>query len=277
MKKRTFHVLIATDGSAPASAALETAARFPWPHRHRATALIVGSPADGDNRRERLLESTRRQLPRGWKRAGVVWRVGTPARAILNVRAHVIAMGWRGHGPMGRIFMGSTSRAVLKKAAVPVLVVKHSPRGTHRVLVGLDGSKEASHAIAFLGRCQPRRRWTAVLLSVVVPLYAPRHGLLPSALVEAVRAEVAARNARAKLEARRRLEQAAQHLRSAGWRVRPLLTQGDPLTELLATATAQHADIVIVGAGPRAVASGRLGRVTQGTLARCPVPVLVVR
>jgi len=60
--------------------------------------------------------------------------------------------------------------------------------------------------------------------------------------------------------------------------VRPLVRTGAPLAELLAAVGAARASLLVVGArGAGGVARLLLGSTAEGALARCPVPVLIVR
>jgi nucleotide-binding universal stress UspA family protein len=281
MTNPSFRLLIATDESAPARAATEVAKRFPWPTATQATVVLVRSRQEHHDAAARAADAGQRRLSRVWKDVDVVVREGEPARSIL-AEAHArsvdaLALGWRGHGPIGRLLMGSTSRAVLSKAAVPVLIARRIPPHSRRVVVAVDGSPTSDLAVAFLSRCRPNRRWTAVLVSSVVPMYTPRHGMLPSDLVKRVRSDVAANNARRRAAASAALLEATQQLRHAGWRVRAHIATGEPVRNVLHAAAEQHAELLVVGAGRTAATKGRLGTVAKGCLARCQVPVLVAR
>jgi nucleotide-binding universal stress UspA family protein len=55
---------------------------------------------------------------------------GTAWREILNVAqerdADLVVMGAHAHGPIGRVFFGSTTNHVVRQAACPVLVVRET-------------------------------------------------------------------------------------------------------------------------------------------------------
>ena len=75
-RARRFQVLVATDGSASARAALATAVRFPWPAETRGSAVVV-KQVRADYRRSILLSaldrtSEVRQCPRRCGYRGVV-------------------------------------------------------------------------------------------------------------------------------------------------------------------------------------------------------------
>jgi nucleotide-binding universal stress UspA family protein len=60
--------------------------------------------------------------------------------------------------------------------------------------------------------------------------------------------------------------------------VKLVVTTGEPLRDLLASAATARAHVVVVGArGVRGVRQLLLGSVAEGVLNRCPVTVLVVR
>ena len=83
MPQRRFPVLVATDGSPPARAAVETAVRFPWPRGSTGHGIVArGTPVLTDATAavwEALLEvaraevqRTERRLHRRWPAAEVV-------------------------------------------------------------------------------------------------------------------------------------------------------------------------------------------------------------
>ena len=161
---KRFHVLVATDGSTPARAALTTAVRFPWPEGTRASA-VVATHVRADYRRSILLgaldrtaELTARQAERAiskqWPDGHARVVDATPVDGILGeakrVRADVIVLGWRGHGAVRRLLIGSVSRGVTRRAPCPVLVVRQARRAYRRSVIGLDGSANARRAVKFL-------------------------------------------------------------------------------------------------------------------------------
>src|SRR6185436_1360822 len=109
-----------------------------------------------------------------------------PVAGILTVArscaARTIVVGWRGHSLLRRMFEGgSVSRAVVRAAPCPVLVVKGHARDVRRLVVGVDGSTCASAAATFVAMLVPPRGGSVTLVSVVEPRRMPSLGLLPSA------------------------------------------------------------------------------------------------
>lgn len=92
-RKREFRVLVATDGSHQAKAAIATAVHFPWPARTRVRAVVArtGGPKRTrsllltvlDRGAEMAAESARRALSRRWPDVEVVFVEKAPVEGIL--------------------------------------------------------------------------------------------------------------------------------------------------------------------------------------------------
>ena len=293
MARRTeFTVLVGTDGSPSARAAIAAAAMFPWPRNARVHAVVARQEAGAGAPRkrsgvtnqpdERIVTRTRRALARRWPDAEVTLVDKPPAEAILDAArrlgAAAVCVGWRGHGGFRRLLMGSVSREVVRHAACPVLVVRRRPRHLRAFLVGVDGSLNARRAVTFLSRLHPPTGGRTTIVRVVEPVGLQSAGLLPGGIRGTLRREVAALNAERIAKAERDVEKAASQLRRAGWRVRTSVRSGEPLTELLATAAETKAHVLVVGArGARGLSRVLLGSVAEGSLTHSPVPVLVAR
>jgi nucleotide-binding universal stress UspA family protein len=283
--------IIATDGSPPARAAVETAVAFPWPSRSnahgvlsRATPVLTdASPAvwgallDAARAEARRAE---RRLRRRWPDAEVTVTDAPPVPAILGLarklRARTIVLGSRGLGAVGRLLLGSVSRTVVRRAPCPVLVVRGRARAPRRFLIGIDGSPHARGAVAFVATLARPRGVQARLLRVVEPVRPPSTGLLPAGMRAQVAREAANLERERVSSAARELEAARARLARAGWRVKTEVRIGHPLRELLEAS--READVLVVGArGIHAVERLLLGSVAEGAVTHAPVPVLVVR
>jgi nucleotide-binding universal stress UspA family protein len=291
MAQRKFPVLVAIDGSLPARAAMEAAVQFPWPQGSTGHGVIARWPAVGPDASPAVWEALQKvavaeaqraqvRLRRRWPDATVSVTSAPPVPGILGqarrIGARVIVVGSRGLGAIGRLFLGSVSRAVVREAGSSVLVVRGSRRGARRLLIGIDGSPHSRRAAAFVAGLPPPRGGQVRLLGVVEPIRLPSTGLLPAKMRAAVTGEAAEIQEERLATARRQLAAAQALLRRAGWRVRVEARAGRPLEELLAVA--QDADTLVLGArGVGAMERLLLGSVAEGAVAHAPVPVLVVR
>ena len=292
MAKKEFRVVVATDGSVQATRAIATTVQFPWPARTRLRAVVARRTraeyrqsillAALDRSAEFAAGAARRALSQRWSDADVVVVDKTPIEGILGEAerfgADAIVLGWRGHGVMRRLLMGSVSRGVVRGARCAVLIVRQRPPDLRKIIIGVDGSAHARRAVALVARLKPPQRGEVTLFRAVEPLALPEHTIASSAIRATVGAEVRRLNLQRVTAARKALDRAAAALTRRGWRVRVLMTTGAPLRDLLATVTMSHAHAVVVGArGVGGVRHLLLGSVAEGVLNHCPVPVLLVR
>jgi len=172
---KQHRIVIATDGSPSAEAALTVATRMPWDD----SAHVLGVVAQPDWTEiapaevakivsSATADATRKLLGPRWPHAQVVEIAKAPAEAILDAAkrhdASVIVLGWRGHGAFERLLAGSVSRAVASRAPCPVLVARAAPERMRRFMVGYDGTPNAARAIEFLCSLAPRRGHRADIL-----------------------------------------------------------------------------------------------------------------
>ena len=192
-----------------------------------------------------------------------------------HFQADVIVVGWRGHGAVRRLLMGSVSRGVIRGSKCAVLVVRRSLR-VQTIVVGVDGSEAAKRALAFVGRLVPPRDGRVTLVSAVELLTAPSRGRVPGAAT--IAREVRRQNTIRARAATKGLNRAAAELKHIGWHPRTILVHGEPLRELLGAVAARRAQLLVVGArGTSGVRYLLLGSVAEGALNQSPVAVLVAR
>ena len=289
---KRFHVVIATDGSPAAKAAVATAVQFPWPDGTQAFA-VVAKQVRGDYRRSILLaaldrtaefvaKGAARAVSRRWPDADVRIVDASPVDAIVREaarrRADVIVMGWRGHGAVRRLLTGSVSRGVVRQAPCAVLVVKRALRDVRHIVLGFDSSAHARRAVELISSLNPPRGGRVSLFTAVDTMHLPSQALVRPNTRAAVSAEVTRINKERLASAHQALDRAARTLIRAGWKVDRVVTTGAPLRDLLATVAKKRADLVVVGAkGVTGVRQLLLGSVTEGALNRSPVPVFIVR
>jgi nucleotide-binding universal stress UspA family protein len=289
-KAKAFRVIIATDGSDHARAAIATAIHFPWPAETR-VRVVAARKTRAEYRQSILLsaldrsadaaaENARRMLSRRWPDVEAVVVDKVPVDAVLGeadrFAADVIVLGWRGHGAIRRLLMGSVSRGVMRSAKCAVLVVRRALR-LRRIVVGYDGSAMSKRALAFVGNLMAPAGGRVILVTAVELMPVPSApGLVPGA--RAAAREVKRTNARRGRAAMKELRRAAAQLERAGWKTRMMLTSGEPLRDLLGTVASARPQLLVVGArGTSGVRHILLGSVAEGALNRCPVPVLIAR
>jgi nucleotide-binding universal stress UspA family protein len=287
-----FCVLAATDGSHPARAAVAAAVGFPWPtgasgHGILARARLprrgwprsVTSAIDQSELRAAL--AARRALRRRWPDAEVAVVDRPAVDGILaeatRLRARVVVVGARGHGALSRLVLGSVSLGVVRRARVPVLVVKR-PLSVTRFVIGVDGSAHSRRAAELVADFAAPDGGAVTLVAVLEPARPVSVGLLPTSLRATIGRELAALEAERTQDLQRELDRAARGLERAGWTVETQVRAGVPLVELLATVHATRADVLVLGArGVGRLERLLLGSVAEGALSRSPVSVLIVR
>lgn len=290
-----MRVLIASDGSAPAEAALDIAMRFPWPAGSEARGVVASggmrwASTEVRTARARALatsaEKMRKKLATRWSEAEVVERPQRPADAIRSEAerfgADLIALGWRGYGTFARLLAGSVSRNVAATAKCAVLIARpgeHVPSAVvRRFAMGFDGSANAREAIRFLARLDPPRGNRVALIHVIEPRYVPPLSRTTPLVRALVRDAIARQIAGSRSQAERRLQRAATELRHRGWHVTARIEVGAPLHTFLSEAHRARAEVLVVGArGTTGLAHVLLGSVASGALDQSPLPVLIVK
>ena len=287
--QREFRVLVATDGSRHARAAIATTLHFPWPARTRVRAISARRTwaeyrrsillTALDRGAEKAAENARRTLSRRWPNVEIEMVDKTPVEGILHeaerFQADVIVVGWRGHGAIRRLLMGSVSRGVVRGAKCAVLVARRSQR-VRKIVIGFDGSPTARRALAFLGRLVPPRDGRVTLVTGMELMTAPSQGRVPGA--GAIAREIRRTNTIRARTATKALSRAATQLQRRGWQTRTALVRGEPLRDLLGTVAAARAQLLVVGArGTSGVRHLLLGSVAEGALNQSPVAVLLAR
>lgn len=292
-------ILIATDGSPAAQAALATAVRFPFPESTRVRAVVSRSswlPADSDwltdhaKARAALEQNTkpaadaaRRVLAHRWQDPKVVVVDAPPKAAILaeaeRFKASMVIVGWRGYGSFRRLLAGSVSRAIATGASCPVLVVRKAPRSVRRILVGYDGCPNADRVIDLLVSLRPPRGNRVTLVNVVEPTHMPLSAArLPSSMRMPIRQAMTTLKRQRYARGEHQLEAPRARLEQAGWTVSSEVRGGDPLACLIDAVDETGADVLALGARAKSgVELALMGSVASGALDRSPCAVLIVR
>jgi nucleotide-binding universal stress UspA family protein len=292
MPRAGFPVLVATDGSRPAQAAVAAAVAFPWPKNASGHGVLARPPLPRrgwpqsvtraiSQSELRAATAARRALRRRWPEAEVAVVDRPPGDGILaeadRLGAEVIVVGARGHGALSRLVLGSVSLGVVRRARGAVLVVKR-PLRVARLVIGVDGSVHSRRAVDRVGSLAVPPGGAITLVAVLEPLRPVSVGLLPPSLRATIGRELTAFEAERTRSLQRTLDRAARPLEHAGWAVETQVRTGVPLAELLAAVHVTRADMLVVGArGVGGLERLLLGSVAEGALSRSPVSVLVVR
>jgi len=291
MKRHVLRVLCPVDFSESSRRALKYAAALTGQFRGRLTVvfvedLLLASAAAAGYDQSALMRASMRELRRfvnrtlgrtGARSVDCSVSLGVPAREIEKVakrrRADLVVMGTHGHRGPKRLFFGSTTRDVLRRATVPVLAVPPGAAKTpppswpgHRFLAGIElGAHAKSDARAASGFA--RGFGAALLLVHVLPdLQAPSW----------FRVRPSDSKDRRVAKARGQLERL---LATLGPRVHAehCVLVGDPADTISAEAARLRIGlIVLVLRGARGVLGPRPGSITYQVLCQGLVPVVAL-
>jgi nucleotide-binding universal stress UspA family protein len=288
-----MRVLVATDGSEDAHAATTWLTRFPLPagSRLRVVSVVSIPPSALDvppvqdfytalrDAAGQAAASASAELAPRFAEADVQVPEGDAQEVIPRVAqewgADLVVLGARGLGAIAGFLLGRVSLSVARHAHCSVLVVKGGvdARG---ILVGIDGSEQASAATRFLASLplDPTVvvRLAGVVQAPAVPGTTPgfARGMVQDAIAQIVRERTTA------LE--RALAEAAAPLAGLVKNVERQVLVGHPVEALSTAAAAPDVGLVVVGArGLGALQRLWLGSVSEGVLRHVDRPVLIVR
>jgi nucleotide-binding universal stress UspA family protein len=295
-----MRVILAVDGSEPSGLAVDLVAAAAWPPGTGIdvlqvidlASLVYGGPwpavptiapdqieADFREQAERTIRETAARLAGPDRRIHTEVIPGRPATVIVDrareMRADLIVLGSRGHGTIESMVLGSVSAEVVDHAPCPVLVARGSQTG--RVLLGWDGSSGAGR-VADLVKTWPMFAQSVVRVLSVADVKFPWWTGFPEAgsaemLPMYVETADTMRREHAVLAAAM-----AGRLRTAGIAAEPDRRDGDPATEIVASATHWPADVVAIGShGRTGLRRILLGSVARNVLQHAPCSVLIVR
>jgi len=268
-------VVVGFDGSAGAVAALVWGAREAQLHdvglvAFAAVDTVPPAPAPQPltiSDSEALLDSLRETVRKITTDCPAVFRYDVGAAAPQLVAAcqdeDVLVVGSRGRNPFAGLLLGSVSRACLKVAPCPVVVVREQAEPTQpfgRVIVGVDASEPSRRALRVAAKeAQVRGAALHVIHAVHwdhlgVELVAPATRQLVGWGKDLVAAELA----------------------SSGVAARPVVLTGHPSDVLVRHS--RHADLLVLGSrGHTQVAGMLLGSTSDYCTGHASCPVMVVR
>jgi nucleotide-binding universal stress UspA family protein len=291
-----MRVLVAVDGSPGSRVAIDLVNGLAWPDRSTirfvsviATVQDLGYPLLGApppdaaleqpyvDDLETVLEEAAKAVPESVAGETAVIN-GRPADAILNMAdefdPELIVAGSRGHGPIATMLLGSVAAELVDRARCPLLVARRAM--TDRTLLAYDGSPESKQALALMTRWPFLCGRDASVISIAQPPALWRSGITPS-MYRQVIGDYRDELAQLQTEYGRLASEAADQLKAAGVRARPVSRTGDPAHEILMAAATAGSDLVVLGSrGRTGLKRAVLGSVARNVLINAQASVLVV-
>lgn len=242
-----MRILVATDGSPSAQAAIDLIAGRPWA-RDAIVRLVAIDDAYGEYRAEleAHVEAAAVQLrARELDVETAIWTGRAASLVLAEARtwaADLVIVGCRGRGRVASLVLGSVSAEILERASASVLVVRR-PR-IDRILVAVDGSHVSRAVSPFL---------CAAGAFEHVP-----------ALVVSVSRDAEPWPPNLDLAAARAATRAADQLGRCGVDARREVLVGEPAATILRRASDEDADMIALGSR----GLSRLRRLLIGSVAR---------
>jgi nucleotide-binding universal stress UspA family protein len=204
---------------------------------------------------------------------------GEAAESILKLASEaecrLILMGNHGRRGLGRLFIGSTTEAVLRGSTVPVLTVRagmkiagETRRCFERIVVGIDDSEPSDAAIKTVLELPAEDRRHVLLCSVADSdsVIGWRDYHYPTILDDLQE------------QAQHVVDEAAAAARARNVAAEGQVVEGSTSDALIAAAQKEEADLIVLGShGRRGIRRFFLGSVAESVVRAAPVPVLVVR
>ena len=207
--------------------------------------------------------------------------IGRPADVIVDeaqrFHADLVVVGSRGRRRVAATLLGSVSAEVVDRAPCPVLVARG--RALTRLILADDGSEVAAAGAELVTNLPALHALPVQVVSVVdapFPFTAANSDAGPSmhaAILAYYDSLPSLREATTRIASDR-----SATLNAAGVKATAEMREGDAADELIAAATAGHADGIVIGShGRTGVLRLFLGSVARAVLFNAPCSVLIVR
>jgi nucleotide-binding universal stress UspA family protein len=218
-----------------------------------------------------------------------VVREGDTTREILDeaasVKADLLTVGTHGRSGFERLFLGSVTEKLLRKASCPVLTVPcHTPDAVpaspelfKRILCPVDFSECSMAALQYAMSMAQENDAELVVLYVVPNDFVPLPGQQPSNGLDHT-ISVADFFIRREEQVRRLLQEAVPETVRTYCKVETTMTHGKPSTEILRLADEHESDLIVIGVRGRGAADlAVFGSTTQHVVRQAMCPVLTIR
>ena len=197
--------------------------------------------------------------------------VGSPVDQIVALaeqqKIHLILLGARGLGPIKERLVGSVSHRVLTFGPGAKLMLPGPLKTLHHILLPLQGSYDADHALSFLQQ-KPFREPPTITLFTALPHTRPPWP------VDAVSAQHMETHSLGK--AKDFLDEIAAKLRPLGYQTRVATTLNTPVEGILQEAKAVNPDLILAGSrGRRGITRMVLGSVSHALLHQGTYPLMI--
>ena len=294
-----MRILIATDGSKEATAALQTAKRLLRPGGREIDLLCVAprrrkgasDKAQENGYEQRLLreatqilERAKASFSRNEVPINLLAAIGSPAAAIVNraVEYDLTVIGPKGHGTGSIGGLGPVASRVVEHAHAPVLVAREMRgEGGIRVLAAVDGSTASLHAIETLTEIFDLTSAEVCLMHVAETPWTElglEEDWVTYSEEERAQSEAGVMEKELLREGEDVVEQARALLRAQNVLVTTRIDEGDPANEILSEADRGQYDLVVAGAtGARDLKHSMLGSVSLKIAWNAPCSVFIVR
>ncbi len=305
-----MNVLLATDGSAQANVAMETAIALLRKERAKFDLLCVAPeftpPKAGrekdTKKRSRMIKSYRERIrvegreilvraqaalaPRGIE-AGILTEIGSPARVIVSMAGDydLTVVGAHDRYTRGKFGLGPVAAHVVASAPNAVLIGREAPGDkVWRILVAVDGSLASERALNLMGANFNVQSAEITVMHVTETPWI-RLGLdrdwFDSLSEMGDRAEnefEAAFEHELKHEAEEVVEAARILLEMHGLSATTMITEGDPALEIISEAERGDYDLIVLGAtGESDLKHHLLGSVSTKVAQDAPCSVFVAK
>lgn len=289
-----MRILMATDGSADAGIAVETAARLLKPEEREIQLLCVAPVLSGPHKsryQRRLVDKAAEIVERARARLGpdaahtqLRTACGSPAPAIVNAAPDfdLTVIGARTVKASGEAGLGPTARRVVEHATAPLLIGREmrSESGP-RVLAAVDGSTASRSALETLADLFDLLAAEVTLMHVTETPWI-HFGLETEWTTyddeEKERSDAGVLEKEMTREGQVMVEKARDILRPTGAALETLVEEGNPADEILSEAERGQYDLIVLGAtGARDLKHSMLGSVSAKIAWNAPCSVLLVR
>jgi len=237
--------------------------------------LYLTGLADRLRAQEITVEVHAHEVPEGDVARSIVAHVAEEGGDLIVLCTH-------GSGGVRELLFGSIAQQVLKRGAIPVLLVRAVPEGVtpafapKRVLVPLDGTAGAE--VALTPAQDMARLFKAVVHIVMVVATAGTVRGEQQALAQVMPAATRAALELEESEAQEYLDRVADRVRTEGITATTEVRRGDPTRALADEASEPDVGLVVVATHGRAgVQAICAGSVTARLLARTRAPLLLLR